>query len=379
MAVLQIRPAQREGARLLLGLGGVSGSGKTRTAIELAYGMANYDAGKVGFLDTENRRGSLYADALVNNPTHPTKTPFLIGDLVAPHSPSRYVEAIREFQAAGVEVLIVDSASHEWEGTGGCIEIAESNVKMPAWNKAKSEHKRFINALLQCDMHVIVCVRAREKATPERNADGKLIYRELGLQPITEKNMMFEMTASLMVHDQGLRQEVVKCPGDLQASLGRGKGYLTAEDGKAIRDWVDGGKTLDPKVEQFRNRLLSAAEEGEKHIDDCWKKTPAAIREALGDGFHSQIVQAAVAYDLQRAAEAEGDEPQAPNTGSAIMAAAAAAPAVTKAAPVQEAPPAAVASTPVAEPVAAAQVTPAAAEATPAAAAAADIDDEDPF
>ncbi len=36
MAVLNIRKAKREGARLVIGLAGISGGGNTRTAIELA-------------------------------------------------------------------------------------------------------------------------------------------------------------------------------------------------------------------------------------------------------------------------------------------------------------------------------------------------------
>jgi len=58
------REARREGAKVVIALAGTSGSGKTYTAIILAYGLAGYDASKVGFLDTENKRGSLYSDIL---------------------------------------------------------------------------------------------------------------------------------------------------------------------------------------------------------------------------------------------------------------------------------------------------------------------------
>ena len=60
----QVRKAERQGARLLIQLSGVSGSGKTYTALQLAYGLAGNDASKVVLIDTENRRGSLYANAL---------------------------------------------------------------------------------------------------------------------------------------------------------------------------------------------------------------------------------------------------------------------------------------------------------------------------
>jgi ABC-type dipeptide/oligopeptide/nickel transport system ATPase component len=286
MSVIEIRKVQREGARVVLGLAGTSGSGKTYTAIQLAYGLANGDGEKVGFLDTENRRGSLYAD-IVNSP-------FLIGDLYAPFSPQRYIESILAFQKAGVEVLVIDSVSHEWEGTGGCEEIANSaNSKVIGWANAKGAHKRFMNVLLQSNMHVIVCLRAREKID---FSDPKNPVK-LGVQPICEKNFMFEMTASLLLDDQGRRQTVLKCPEDLRPILGRGAGFIGQEDGRKLRAWIDGAKQLDPEVEQARNTLQTVTERGTKALEAAWKETPSRLQKALGSAFLAQVKTAAAAHD----------------------------------------------------------------------------------
>ena len=289
MSIIQIREAKREGARLVIGIAGVSGSGKTYTALQLAYGLANMNAGKVGFLDTENKRGSLYADSL--------PSPFLIGDLYAPFSPRRYAEAIKEFQAAGVEVLVIDSVTHEWEGSGGCEEIASNtNSRMADWKKAKAEHKVFMNVLLQSDMHIIACIRAREKVdfTDPRNP------RPLGIQPIQEKNFMFEMTASLLMQDAGKSQCVLKCPDELSAILGRGQGYLTSEDGIALRKWVDGGAQLDPEIERHKNALQTVTESGLEALKAAWSAVPANVRQALGKDCLSRLKSAAAEYDEQR-------------------------------------------------------------------------------
>lgn len=286
MSVINIRKAQREGARMVIGIAGVSGSGKTYSAIKLAYGLAGGKGDKVGFLDTENRRGSLYADIVTD--------PFLIGDLYAPFSPQRYIDAIHEFQKAGVEVLVIDSVSHEWEGTGGCEEIASAaSNKVIGWQKAKEQHKRFMNVLLQSDMHVIVCIRAREKIdfSDPKNP------RPLGIQPVCEKNFMFEMTASLMMRDKGAAQDVLKCPADLMPILGRGKGYLTDQDGVKLRDWIAGGNALDPEVERHRNMLQSTTEQGASALKKAWEGTPAEIRKELGRGFLDQLKLAAEAFD----------------------------------------------------------------------------------
>jgi len=303
MGVLSIRKAVREGARLVIGIAGPSGSGKTYSALQLAYGMANGDAMKVGLLDTENRRGSLYADAIKNK--EGVVQQFLIGDLYAPFSPKRYADAIREFQDAGVEVLVIDSLSHEWEGTGGCEEIAsETTSKMADWKKAKREHKRFMNALLTCDMHVICCIRAREK-TSFKDPNKP---QSLGLQPICEKNTMFEMTASVMMMDQGRSQEVLKCPIELQPILGRGNDYLTPRDGLMLRKWVDGAQQLDPSIERARNSILSICDDGLAAVNSAWDAIPAKIKTALGKEFIEMARQSAQAFDDQRE-DADGIPP----------------------------------------------------------------------
>lgn len=241
MATINIKPAQRAGARLVICVAGPSGSGKTMTALLLAYGLAGGDGSKIGLLDTENKRGSLYADAHTYRIVQQQlglkapPDPFLVGDLEPPFSPRRYIDAIMEFQRAGVKVLVIDSVSHEWEGTGGAQEIANppgANLRIPKWNVAKSEHKAFVNALLQCDMDIIVCTRAREKVRIEK-VNGDTVVTPLGMLPICEKNFMFEMTASLMLWDAGKSQDVMKCPDELRAILGRGDGYITAADGVA--------------------------------------------------------------------------------------------------------------------------------------------------
>jgi hypothetical protein len=300
MTIFQIEEAQREGARLVVGLGGVSGGGKTYTALQLAWGMANYDAKKVGFICSENKRGRLYSDSLVdaNGEVHR----FLIGDLTAPFSPQRYIDAIAAFEKVGVEVLVIDSVSHEFEGIGGLEDIAHAgNQKNPAWNKAKAEHKRFMNALLQSPLHIIACMRAREKVKLVKR-DGKTEYEPQGVMPIQEKNFCFELTASLMMWNEGKSQDVLKCPSELRGILGRGEGYITAADGAALRAWVDGAKQLDPEVERARSNLNLVCEQGMAALVDAWKALPAAIRKAISpDGKCPDVFKnSAAAFDAQR-------------------------------------------------------------------------------
>lgn len=300
MTIFKIEEAQREGARMVIGLGGVSGGGKTYTALQLAWGMANYNSKKVGFICSENKRGRLYSDSLVDQNTGEVQR-FLIGDLTAPFSPQRYIDAIAAFEAAGVEVLVIDSVSHEFEGIGGLDDIAHAgNPKNPNWNKAKAEHKRFMNALLQSPMHIIACMRAREKVKLVKDSQGKTQYEPQGVLPIQEKNFTFELTASLMMWNEGQSQEVLKCPSELRGILGRQEGYITAADGAALRAWVDGAKQLDPEVERARSNLNLVCEQGMAALQDAWSKLPKAIQKAIGKAGLEVLKQSAQSFDAQR-------------------------------------------------------------------------------
>tara|TARA_R110000822_G_scaffold147071_3_gene286126 strand:+ start:1448 stop:2440 length:993 start_codon:yes stop_codon:yes gene_type:complete len=269
MSILNIRPAVRAGSKLVLGIAGQSGSGKTLTALYIARGMVD-NASEIGFLDTENRRGSLYADEL--------DAPFMIGDLFYPFSPDRYATAIKEFQASGVKVLIVDSISHEWES--GCMEIAEAPLlrgkKMADWKKAKSEHKKFMTVLLQSDMHIICCIRAAEKM----NFTNPSKPESIGVQPLCEKNFLFEMTASIMMYSEGQQQQHLKIPKDLKGVFGDGNLYLGEETGKAIIDWVNSGE-CDPEMDSYQNKMQLASNDGCDALKSAWLSMPKAMQDKM--------------------------------------------------------------------------------------------------
>jgi len=290
MGILKIEDVSRGGSKVLLGLAGPSGSGKTYTALQIARGMVSSPS-EIGFLDTENKRGSLYHDILDG--------PFKIGDLYAPFSPERYAGAIKEFQEAGVKVLVIDSISHEWEGEGGCDDIANQSLldgkRMANWKLAKSEHKKFIAALLYCDMHVICCIRAREK-TDFKNPSKPV---SLGIQPICEKNFMFEMTTSILMLDEGKTQQHLKVPSFLKTAFGSGSGYLGKELGTAIITWVDGGIKEDPEVERCKSNMLMSCEGGILALTTLWETLSNELKVKMKP-FMSVYKSSAKAFDEQR-------------------------------------------------------------------------------
>lgn len=303
----EIKVAERQGARLLIQLSGVSGGGKTLTGLLLAYGLTGGDGSKIIGIDTENRRMSLNASKATYDLAQQQLglaqpvTPFRTIDFFAPFSPARYIEAIDAACKAGAEVIVIDSVTHEWESEGGCEWIA-NQTRFPDWKRAKAEHKRFMTFMLQCPAHIIACTRAREKVDFSDPKNPK----PLGIQPIQEKNFSFEATVSLMMHSQGRSQDVLKCPAELHAIMGRGQGYLTAADGQALRQWVDGGVPVDPAVEHWRGVLLNECEKGVSALRAKWNAMPKGMSGKLGTAFRDQCAASAEAYDQARQQQQDG-------------------------------------------------------------------------
>jgi len=297
MGILNIRPVVRGGSKVVLGIAGPTGSGKTLTALFIARGMVS-KASEIGFLDTENGRGSYYADKL--------DAKFMIADLYPPFSPERYSSAIKEFQEAGVKVLVIDSVSHEWEGEGGCDDIAAQKMgtsDRDNWIGAKKKHKRFMNTLLQSNMHIICCIRAREKSD-FKNPNKPV---SLGMQPICEKNFMFEMTASVMIGNKGKTQDPLKIPEFFEDAFGSGKNYIGAETGKKVLAWAEGAEREDPAITKIKSEMLQACEFGLAGVVAIWNSLTAAQKKLLAP--HKEVCKQA-AEEYERQEKEAGETPQ---------------------------------------------------------------------
>jgi len=288
MSILNIQPVVRGESKVLLTFSGTSGTGKTLSALYVARGMVSKPS-EIGFLDTENGRGSFYSDKLDGQ--------FLYANLNPPFSPDRYGKAIKEFQETGVKVLVIDSVSHEWEGIGGCEDIANSpradgsERKIADWKRSKNEHRtRFMNSLMYADMHIICCVRAREKT------DFKDINKpvSLGIQPVCEKNFLFEMMASIMFSNEGKNQTWIKVPDYLKEAFGTGNAYLGQETGRKIIEWVRLGEKENPIVTKSRGEIILICEKGLKALQESWKTLDPIAREALNPEYkvHEASAQA---------------------------------------------------------------------------------------
>ncbi len=312
---ITFRPAVREKLPLLLGLAGGTGSGKTFSALELAKGIAQ--GARFVVIDSENGRASTYADQF----------DFDTADLRAPFRPQTYTDAILAADAAGYPVIVVDSASHEWYGDGGCLDWhdeimgTDQRKNITAWIEPKKAHKRMVTRLLQMSAHVILCFRAEPKVDIETDAQGRMkVIPKASLTgldgwiPIAEKNLPYELTTSfLLMADKPGVPKPIKLPEPLREIIGPyiTKGVpLDADAGTAMATWALGSK---PKVTAAEKRDALAHEEKLLELaDQLGKKqtTEEAIERCRPHpGFHSWLaaqVENAREAVVQREGEGSG-------------------------------------------------------------------------
>jgi len=186
---MALKRAKRSEAKLRGGFSGPSGSGKTYSALLFAYGlMGSFE--KVGVLDSENDSASLY-----DNIVPDAKETFLTQPIGEPFSPQRYIKAINFFIKEGVECMILDSVSHEWEGVGGCLEIhANLGGTFNDWAKVTPMHKEFLDAIINSPMHMLTTTRRKQEYVVEKNAKGKMAPKKLGLKEVQRDGFEYELT-----------------------------------------------------------------------------------------------------------------------------------------------------------------------------------------
>lgn len=361
---ITFKRAVRENVPLLIGLDGPTQSGKTYSALLLGTGIADTIGkvqgreGRLFVIDTERGRALHYADDFM----------FEHGEVRPPFSPEAYGVAIDAAEAAGADVIMIDSFSHEWESEGGVKDMADrleagipkpgiqnpepwkrdqwiaQPVKSPQnWTEPKGEHRRLVNKMLAARAHIVVCLRSQEKmrveTVPKLDQKGQpmsyngkpqmqMVITPAGdlpllerWVPICEKGFPFEITTSFLLTPQ---EPGVPIPRKLTKEhrplipLDR---PLSREVGEALARWSMGGAAA-PAASHARSAddvladLREAAAEGTTELERVWRmKSTAPYRDELA-GELDGLKAAARRADEQRS-EASANQTQGADDGYA--------------------------------------------------------------
>ena len=252
-------PAIRRAVNEQIGLTGASGSGKTCSSLRIATGMQRITGGDIFGIDTEANRMLAYADQFRFR-----HVPF-----TSPFDAMSYLAAVEHCVKKGAKIIIIDSASHLHEGPGGTLEMHEAEcerlmkawnqprdkVQMSAWQRPKSELRRFLNTILQMPVNTIWNFRAKEKL---KIIPGKQ-PQHLGFMPIAGDEMIYEMTLNCLLYpnsggipswhpEEMGERAIIKLPQQFK-ELFKESRPLDEDIGQKLAEWAAGGKPADTVID----------------------------------------------------------------------------------------------------------------------------------
>lgn len=209
------RKATKEQAKLRLSIDGVSGSGKTYTALVLASRIVERHGGRIAVVDTEHGSASKYADLF----------DFDVVEMEPPFDPRRYIKLMGDAAAAGYTVLVLDSLSHAWFGEGGLLDLVDEIAKAQAakyksapntyaaWKEGTAMQNSLADAIIRSNLHIISTLRAKADYVQSQGKDGRTKIEKVGTAPIQREGLEYEFDITLSM-DLSNTAAVVKtrCP-----------------------------------------------------------------------------------------------------------------------------------------------------------------------
>lgn len=247
---MSFKKASRSAKCLRVLLEGPSGSGKTYGALMMAYGMLKVlGEGEIFLIDTEKGSSNSYSDEIPSG--------FQWDDISAPYHPEALQQKLQEAVDNGAKIIVVDSITHFWEGSGGCLEINETLAKSKfrgntyaAWSETKKIWRRMIEFINALPCHVILTGRSKTE-TAQVNEGGRSTVKRLGMKLQAGENLEYEMDlAFAVVHDGHL----AACIKDRTALfVDKIPSAITPEFGERLVKWLNSADQPSPPPELVKH------------------------------------------------------------------------------------------------------------------------------
>ena len=223
------------------------------SSLLLAYGLVKAEHpelndqqcwDKICIIDTENGSASLYVNMGVGS--------YRIGEYFTipmgpPYDATKYIDAIKAAEDAGIEVIIIDSLSHAWIGEGGALDkqgkiAARTGNSYTAWRDVTPEHNRLVDTMLQSPAHIIANIRAKTDYVQEKNDKGKTVVRNIGMGLQMRDGVDYEFSTVFMLDETHTANATKDRTG-----LFDGRYFvITPDTGKEIYGWLSSGAMEKP-------------------------------------------------------------------------------------------------------------------------------------
>jgi len=229
---MQLHQAHRKNLKIKIGIQGPAGSGKTKSALLLAHGLIK-DWSKIAVVDTENRSSELFYKLGA----------FKILPFSFPFTPERYVQAIDTCINNGIEVIILDSISSEWQS------VLEEHAKLAGntytnWSKFTPRHQLFVDKIIQSDVHIICTIRSKQAyVLTEKN--GKQVPEKVGMKPVQREDLDYELS---LVFQLTMKHYASAIKDRTEIFADKPEFIITQDTGEIIRQWCNQETSIEEKL-----------------------------------------------------------------------------------------------------------------------------------
>jgi RecA-family ATPase len=262
-----VEVAVRQGQKARIALSGLSGAGKTLTALQIAKTLT--DGGNVLVADTENRTASLYSDELDG-------WTYNVFNWEPPFDPRELTKALVSWQDA-YDAIILDSFSAFWSDQGGVLEIVSQS--RGDWKEGTRIQNEMVKQILHTKCHLIACMRSKPGIEMERDEQtGKVKVTKLGLEPIQRNTTIYEFNDHNTID---LDNHSMKVEKTRFSALDKQVFYPetgTKKYAELMRDWLAGAEAREVN-DRATDNVLSSLEAREMEVDAATTITPGQMEE----------------------------------------------------------------------------------------------------
>lgn len=246
---MALKTAVKENLKGRIAISGISGVGKTYTALKIAKYLAG-PGGKVALFDTEDKSALRYADLFKFDT-----------DDITDYSYKSYINALKEAGRGGYDVVILDSLSHAH------MQMLEKCRTPQDWgSKARPLERELFQTIRRSPCHVICTFRQKdvyvfEEGVSRKTGKSTSVPKKVGVDVVGPKGVEFEFDiAGSMNLDHAWEITKTRCP-DLSGKVFFEPGEDFVE---ILKPWLEGGESTyveDESPEEKGKRIKAIREE----------------------------------------------------------------------------------------------------------------------
>lgn len=278
----EVKKAKRSRRPLKISMEGLSGQGKTYTALRLAFDMKRHGIAKrILVIDSENESAGLYAGTTEDGEAWDYDTVDMPAEK---RNPNGYTEAYEWAVAQGYDILIFDSLSHAWHGALQQVDQyakQHKGDKLGGWAIITPQQQEMLQTLTDPRAHCIVTMRVKSDFQ-DQEVNGKTRKVKVGTKADQRDGTEYEYDLVLKF-EMGNEVYVEKVRGcsEMNGKATRMPGPKFWEP--LFRWWLSAEPTAPAVSPEEQHTAALRAAKSMPELVAAWGAVPKALQPKLAD------------------------------------------------------------------------------------------------